>query len=543
MKHKKEIETHVAHNSNCKQKGENIMKHFTFKLATMGIVLFSAALISDHVFADVTKAEGSTELVATDPEVTVTKSDDTIWSEVNVNIKTDIPDEVQINQGDTMTFNVPNELSFETNYNFPVYNNTGEAEVGNAEVKAADNTVTTTFNNYFAEHTLDKSITLNLNTRINREVVQPDTKHEISFNGTVVELNAGSKGVEPTDEALYKYGWQDKDDPSVVNWTARINYKKSYMENVNISDTWSDDQEYVENSLKFYYVKSVDPFVYDAPATDALANAKLRTNGFDTNLAKIDKQTLYVEYKTKLKQMEYNPTNKINVSWDGGGTGFDAETKLVGGNGRADGKTRPTFEIPNDAPKVDKPEWKGGVVPNEAPVHEKPEFQGGIPGIPEEREKLPEWTGGVVPNEAPVLDKPEWKGGVVPNEAPILDKPEANIDEIIKNTPKPKEDKPQDPKPVTPVTPEEPKSPKPQEPKTPKPEKVVEKEPVKKETTPTAPTSEPAQTKTTPVFTQKTLPVTGSVVSTLITIVGVIVGSLALGLVTFSNYDMKKKEK
>lgn len=468
------------------------MKHFTFKLATMGIVLFSAALISDHVFADVTKAEGSTELVATDPEVTVTKSDDTIWSEVNVNIKTDIPDEVQINQGDTMIFNVPNELSFETNYNFPVYNNTGEAEVGNAEVKAAENTVTTTFNNYFAEHPLDKSISLNLNTRINREVVQPDTKHEISFNGTVVELNAGSKGVEPTDEALYKYGWQDKDDPSVVNWTARINYKKSYMENVNISDTWSDDQEYVENSLKFYYVKSVDPFVYDAPATDALANAKLRTNGFDTNLAKIDKQTLYVEYKTKLKQMEYNPTNKINVSWDGGGTGFDAETKLVGGNGRADGKTRPTFEIPKESPKV-----------------EIPEFQGGIPGIPEEREKLPEWTGGVVPNEAPQADKPEL-----------------DINDIPKDPETPKS--------------EDPKTPKPQEPKAPKVEKVVEKEPVKNDITPTTPT-QPVPAKATPVFTQKTLPVTGSVVSTLITIVGVIAGSLALGLVTYSNYGMRKK--
>lgn len=529
MKHKKEIETNVIHSSNRKQKGENIMKHFTFKLATMGIVLFSAALISDRVFADVTKAEGSTELVATDPEVTVTKSDDTIWSEVNVNIKTDIPDEVQINQGDTMTFNVPNELSFETNYNFPVYNNTGEAEVGNAEVKAAENTVTTTFNNYFAEHPLDKSITLNLNTRINREVVQPDTKHEISFNGTVVELNAGSKGVEPTDEALYKYGWQDKDDPSVVNWTARINYKKSYMENVNISDTWSDDQEYVENSLKFYYVKSVDPFVYDAPATDALANAKLRTNGFDTNLAKIDKQTLYVEYKTKLKQMEYNPTNKINVSWDGGGTGFDAETKLVGGNGRADGKTRPAFEIPKESPKVDIPE-----------------FQGGIPGIPEEREKLPEWTGGVVPNEAPQVDKPEFQGGIpgipeervkpefeggIPGIPEVREKPELDINDIPKD--------PETPKPVDPKS-EDPKTPKPQEPNAPKVEKVVEKEPVKNDINPTTPT-QPAPAKATPVFTQKTLPVTGSVVSTFITIVGVIAGSLALGLVTYSNYGMRKK--
>lgn len=31
MKHKKEIETHVTHNSNCKQKGENIMKRFTIR--------------------------------------------------------------------------------------------------------------------------------------------------------------------------------------------------------------------------------------------------------------------------------------------------------------------------------------------------------------------------------------------------------------------------------------------------------------------------------------------------------------------------------
>ena len=266
-----------------------------------------------------------------------------------------------------------------------------------------------------------------------------------------------------------------------------------------------------------------------------MANAKLRTNGFDTNLAKIDKQTLYVEYKTKLKQMEYNPTNKINVSWDGGGTGFDAETKLVGGNGRADGKTRPTFEIPKESPKV-----------------EIPEFQGGIPGIPEEREKLPEWTGGVVPNEAPQVDKPEFQGGIpgipeervkpefeggIPGIPEVREKPELDINDIPKDpeTPKPQDPKPVDPKPV------DPKTPKPQEPKAPKVEKVVEKEPVKNDITPTTPASEPAPAKVTPVFTQKTLPVTGSVVSTFITIVGVIAGSLALGLVTYTNYGMRKK--
>lgn len=38
MKHKKEIETHVAHNSNRKQKGENIMKHFTVSSQVMAHV-------------------------------------------------------------------------------------------------------------------------------------------------------------------------------------------------------------------------------------------------------------------------------------------------------------------------------------------------------------------------------------------------------------------------------------------------------------------------------------------------------------------------
>ena len=99
--------------------------------------------------------------------------------------------------------------------------------------------------------------------------------------------------------------------------------------------------------------------------------------------------------------------------------------QLVGGRGDASGenKPEPTFEIPHDAPKYEKPEfeggvvpndppvveipeWNGGTVPNEAPVHDKPEFQGGIPGIPEERE-LPPFEGGVVPNDAPILDLPE----------------------------------------------------------------------------------------------------------------------------------------
>lgn len=417
-------------------------KQTTLKLAMMGIALFGSAVVAESVFADVTKSEGSTELVATDPEVTVTKKEeDSIWSDVEVNIKTDIPDEVQINSGDTMKFNIPEELNLETSYNFPVYNETGETEVGTADVKANERTVTTTFNNYFQDHPLDKSISLNFHTQINREVVHENTKKNISFNGTIVELNAGSKGTINPNEELYKYGYQDRSDQNLIHWVARLNYKRQTMEDVNIADTWSDDQDYVEGSLIYSYVKDVDPWVYDSPATQAQVNTKFNKNGFTTHIDKIENKILMVEYKTRLRTpVQYNPTNLFTASWNGGFVSHEAETKLYDGNGKAKGKSRPKGDKPNDAPKYELPEFEGGVVPLDPPVHVKPE-----------------WNGGTVPFDAPKYDKPEWNGGVIPNDAPIVDKPEIDLKDIpmmppapvlelpelkIQDVPAPKEDKP-----------------------------------------------------------------------------------------------------
>ena len=387
-------------------------KQTTLKIAAMGIALFGTAVVTESVFADVTKAEGSTELVATDPEVTVTKKEEaSIWSDVEVNIKTDIPDEVPINEGDKMTFNIPEELNLETSYNFPVYNETGETEVGTADVKANERTVTTTFNNYFQDHPLDKSISLNFHTQINREIVQENTKRNINFNGTIVELKAGSKGTINPNEELYKYGYQDRSDNTLIHWVARLNYKRQTMEDVNIADTWSDDQDYVEGSLIYSYVKDVDPWVYDSPATQALANTKFNSNGFTTHIDKIENKILMVEYKTHLRTpVQYNPTNLFTASWNGGFVSHEAETKLYDGNGRAVGKSRPKWDKPNDAPKYDKPEFEGGVVPNDPPVYDKPSI--GLADIP------------LMP-PAPTLDLPELVIPEVP--APQTDKPKAEM--------------------------------------------------------------------------------------------------------------------
>ena len=80
--------------------------------------------------------------------------------------------------------------------------------------------------------------------------------------------------------------------------------------------------------------------------------------------------------------------------------------------------------VPNEAPVVDNPEFKGGVTPNEAPKVDISEFKGGVTPNEAPKVDISEFKGGVTPNEAPKVDIPEFKGGVTPNDAPKVDIPE-----------------------------------------------------------------------------------------------------------------------
>ena len=105
--------------------------------------------------------------------------------------------------------------------------------------------------------------------------------------------------------------------------------------------------------------------------------------------------------------------------------------------------------IPGEPEVHEKPDFKGGVTPLDPPVVEIPEFNGGVPGIPEVHEK-PEFKGGV-PGVPEIHEKPEFKGGVVPNDAPIHEKPEAKIPDVKPIAPmseKPKVEKPAPKEPV-----------------------------------------------------------------------------------------------
>lgn len=398
-----------------------------------------------------------------------------------------IPDNVPVNEGDKVTFDLPQEVKFQTSYEFDVHN-PENAVVGKATADATSNKVTTVFNDYFKTHPLNKSMSLKLDATWTDKVVSGKPVN-VNFNGTVVTANIGSEQVIGKDELIAKWGFQDKEDPTVINWTARVNYAKRVLNYVTIIDEMSENQKLVDNYFEVKNIESVDPWIDKGSAMDLVKSISKSDHGFEIKMDRLD-HMVYLYYKTKLVNAvkdSTNPTNKIELKAESDGAVSYTKIQLVGGRGDASGenKPEPTFEIPREAPKVEIPEFNGGIpgipeervkpeytepigtVPNEAPVLDKPEWNGGTVPFDAPKYDKPEWNGGVIPNDAPQydkpewhggttpfdapsIDKPEWSGGVVPNEAPILDKPELIIEipeEPVKPT-TPSENTPN--KPVTP---------------------------------------------------------------------------------------------
>ena len=395
------------------------------------------------------------EIKVTNPDVVVDQSNGTgKYSGFTVEYKdVKFPDDMAINEGDKVKFDLPKEINFQTNYDFDVYN-PEKVVVGKASTDVKTQTVTTVFNNYFATHPLNKQMSLKLDAKWT-DKVESGKPVNVNFNGTVVTVNIGKEQEIGKDELLSKWGSQDENDPTVINWTARINYAKRLLNYVTIIDEMSDNQKLVDNYFEIKSIESVDPWIDKGSAMDLVKSISKSDHGFTIKMDRLD-HMIYINYKTKLinaVKESVNPTNKVELKAESDGAISYSYVQLVGGKGDASGenKPEPTFEIPREAPKVEIPEFNGGIpgIPEE---RVKPEYTEPIGTVPNEAPVLdkPEWNGGTVPFDAPKYDKPEWSGGVVPNEAPILDKPELIIEipeEPVKPT-TPSENTPN--KPVTP---------------------------------------------------------------------------------------------
>lgn len=412
------------------------MKKSIVYTGTIALALLTAPTVLANE-SDTVVTKQDTNITVQNPSVEVTTSNDTIYADVDVKVNDiQIPDEITINKGDSITVGLPEELKLVNNYTFPVNNNEG-TEVGTATANKDNNEVTTVFNDYFESHPLNKTFSLDIQTQWNVEKVKENQQVALDFNGRKVETTTGKAGVIGKDETLMKWGGEDAEHPGEIVWAMRVNYAKKDLVNVKVSDTWDENQEYVKDSFKMVAVESNNPWKEKESEATKIAPV-FHTNGFTWSADKLSDQ-LYISYRTKVIKQAERYLNSVVLGADNFNSQYrDVPYQFVSGKGKADGenKPEPTFEIPKESPKV-----------------EIPEFQGGIPGIPEVREK-PEYTEpiGTVPNEAPVLEKPYLPIEDIPlmPPAPILEKPEYPIPaepEKPNTPPTTPEDKPKTPAP------------------------------------------------------------------------------------------------
>ena len=388
------------------------MKKILFTITTLMMIIFFGGLATAN------------EIKVDKPEVKVTTGVDR-FRPVTVEYKTKFSDDLKINTGDKVVFNLPQELNLQTNYNFDV-NSAEGAVVGKATASVENNNVTTVFNDYFTNKPLNKSMQLSLMTVWNKEKVtgKETTTYDLNFNGTIVTTKVDKDGVPDAQEIVTKWGTQDG---NIIKWAGRVNYKKANLTNAVITDKWDDNQEYIEGSLKARLVSSINPWteISDIPKE----NITFNSNGFVIKLPALN-EIVSLEYDLRVKDLSKNPTNNLRIQADNNADwSKDIEVQIARGTGNVVGenKPEPVFEIPNEAPKYEKPELNINDIPlmPPAPVLEKPYLD--LKDVP----LLP---------PAPVLEKPYIDIKDIPMlpPAPVLELPELKIPEQPKEIEKPK---------------------------------------------------------------------------------------------------------
>ena len=298
---------------------------------------------NESVVSTVTK-EGD-EISVQNPAISLERSEgEGKYNGFKVKANVSIPDELQVNAGDKVVLTLPEEVKFQTSFSFDVYNSTNDV-VGNAVADASTGKLTTTFNDYFHNNPLNKRMFWEFDAKWT-DKVEPGKPVKANFNGTVVTANIAEENAIGQDEVVSKWGSQDSEDPTVINWTVRVNYARRVLDTVKLLDTMSDNQTLVDDYLKVEYVSSVDPVVSAGDAKELVKSMVKNPNGFELTLNRLDR-IVYVYYKTRLNKPvkeSKDPTNLIKLVADNVEAQSTYGVSLVGGIGGAEGENIPKPE-------------------------------------------------------------------------------------------------------------------------------------------------------------------------------------------------------
>ena len=127
----------------------------------------------------------------------------------------------------------------------------------------------------------------------------------------------------------------------------RLNYARRVLNNLQLIDTWSDNQRFVDNSLELRYIDSAEPWVDKGSAMELIKSFSHDDTKFELNLGRLDRM-VYVWYQTRLTNPasdSNNPTNKVDLHADVESKTYTSEVRLVGGLGNVGGEQEVRFNL------------------------------------------------------------------------------------------------------------------------------------------------------------------------------------------------------
>ncbi|HAK1223607.1 TPA: collagen binding domain-containing protein, partial [Listeria monocytogenes] len=318
-------------------------------LKKVGLAFLSILIVASTIFqTTVVKAATSygsqflntVELLDKDG---VPQTDFGYYDNMDVHYTWSIPNSTNVKAGDTMDFTLPSQLALATDLAFDVKDSNGQV-VGTATVKRATNQVTLVFSDYVEKHS-DIKGELDFWTTFNQKVITGNETVDLEFpleNGTTqIDVKVGEKTPVSPTETLFKYGWVDASNPSLIHWVIRVNYAKVNIPNAVFTDIIGSKQTLNFDSIKAFHGTYSADRIFTAGAAISSTNFSATSDGFSVALGDLT-DSVQISYTTTAtdggKSTQYDNTAKL------AGTDFVPKqtstwTPASGGGGEGGGTT------------------------------------------------------------------------------------------------------------------------------------------------------------------------------------------------------------
>ncbi|WFM79730.1 Cna B-type domain-containing protein [Streptococcus pluranimalium] len=147
-----------------------------------------------------------------------------------------------IDEGDTLTLQLPAELKLAGAISFPVTNAAGSVvghAVGNSNT---NNSVIVTFTDFFSKVNEQRTMELTFDVRATDDSAQTI---ETTIPGTATPVSYNT-GVSVIPGVSYKYSYRSSDDPQKIHWVAIVNASQEPVRHLVIEDTLSEGQYFTD---------------------------------------------------------------------------------------------------------------------------------------------------------------------------------------------------------------------------------------------------------------------------------------------------------